>query len=478
MVSTHNFLDFLTEALQLKYTSLKDAVNKAPKNLQSTLEKILDAVEPGSEVKLENKSVFMHYNGYKKSATILKMSMENVERLAKLFDTKVINVDKDHPGFYHLVGRTENHPGYLIKVVKTGSTDLEATGSTQTAWQESGVLLYLDNDLKPLENYKPTARLHVGKDERESNTIVEETLAFLERNVNNWNDICLNTARQIAKKVPNYQQYEFHRGSVLFNTIKNKGLKLTGLKRVSSDKWNPSDIFLIKKGVDVLSKIKQMENVVQINQYLAEFDEVIGVSLKKGDTDAAHGAISLDNVVAMQSLGQPLTTSTSLEKNKQSIYNNLKKVHHSAIANLVEITKCSEYNLKQAIDQLNPKSDNFNKSFPPAIEFLTRICADVQHANDVITMAYLTAVSKHPLSCPHYKADGTKIVLIDHDQASDVKLNKIIVPLNGDTNVIFALTVDGKGIKLQLRSKGSKPQFIVLKETVSATGKHLSSFSV
>ena len=249
----------------------------------------------------------MHYNGYKKSATILKMSMENVERLAKLFDTKVINVDKDHPGFYHLVGRTENHPGYLIKVVKTGSTDLEATGSTQTAWQESGVLLYLDNDLKPLENYKPTARLHVGKDERESNTIVEETLAFLERNVNNWNDICLNTARQIAKKVPNYQQYEFHRGSVLFNTIKNKGLKLTGLKRVSSDKWNPSDIFLIKKGVDVLSKIKQMENVVQINQYLAEFDEVIGVSLKKGDTDAAHGAISLDNVVAMQSLGQPLT---------------------------------------------------------------------------------------------------------------------------------------------------------------------------
>nr|DAU07896.1 MAG TPA: hypothetical protein [Caudoviricetes sp.] len=420
----------------------------------------------------------MHYNGYKKSATILKMSMENVERLAKLFDTKVINVDKDHPGFYHLVGRTENHPGYLIKVVKTGSTDLEATGSTQTAWQESGVLLYLDNDLKPLENYKPTARLHVGKDERESNTIVEETLAFLERNVNNWNDICLNTARQIAKKVPNYQQYEFHRGSVLFNTIKNKGLKLTGMKRVSSDKWNPSDIFLIKKGVDVLSKIKQMENVVQINQYLAEFDEVIGVSLKKGDTDAAHGAISLDNVVAMQSLGQPLTTSTSLEKNKQSIYNNLKKVHHSAIANLVEITKCSEYNLKQAIDQLNPKSDNFNKSFPPAIEFLTRICADVQHANDVITMAYLTAVSKHPLSCPHYKADGTKIVLIDHDQASDVKLNKIIGPLNGDTNVIFALTVDGKGIKLQLRSKGSKPQFIVLKETVSATGKHLSSFSV
>lgn len=478
MIPQYSFLDFLAEAMELKYTSLKDAVNKAPKDLQPTLEKILGAVESGSEVKLENKNAFMHYTGYKKSATILKMSMDNVERLAKLFDAEVINVDKDHPGFYHLVGHTENHPGYLIKVVKTGSTSMEATGSTQTTWQESGVLLYLDNDLKPLENYKPTSRLHIGKDDQESNNNVEATLAFLERNVNNWNEICLNTARQIAKKVPNYQHYEFHRGSVLFNTIKNKGLKLTGLKRVSSDKWNPSDIFLIKKGVDVLSKIKQMENVVQINQYLAEFDEVIGVSLKKGDTDAAHGAISLDNVVAMQSLGQPLMTSTSLEKNKQSIYNNLKKLHHSAIANLIEITKCTEHNLKQAIEQLNPKSNNFNKSFPPAIEFLTRICNDVQHANDVITMAYLTAVSKHPLSCPHYKADGTKIILIDHDQSSDIKLDKIVVPLNGDTNVIFVLTVDGKGIKLQLRSKGSKPQFIVLKETVTAVGTHLSSFAV
>ena len=77
----------------------------------------------------------------------------------------------------------------------------------------------------------------------------------------------------------------------------------------------------------------------------------------------------------------------------------------------------------------------------------------------------------HEKCCPHLKVTSDSINQINKDAVTSVHLNKIVVPLDGSIHILFDLMVvhqDGheSPIKLQLRSKGSAPQFIIIKEQI------------
>lgn len=439
------FKEFL---LLENYIKLDDAIGVAPDVVKSTLSKLQSFIVDNAVVKVDNKVLFKPYNGRKNSATVFKTSLDNIKSFAKFFNEDVIMVDKNHEGFYHLLN------GYMLKFVKTGLLSLKTSGSNKTELQEVAVLLYLDNDLKRLDNYVPSKNLNV-KNPR----VVEDTLTFL-RNNKDWDESTSSCAFLIAKQFPKYKQYELHRGSDLFNEIKRKGSKLSG---INADKWNPSDIFLIKNSSNVLKMINDIDNIMDYNNYISQFDDVIGISLKKGEREALHGSISLDNVIKTSALGQKLNINDDFDIIKENLKLQLNQIKSSPMADLVFLSKTVSKNINDNIDNLNPSSSNFKKSLPLGIEFLTRICNNIDKTNETIKYAYLTAVSKHPLSCSYYKADDGHIKLFNNKNNFDFKLEKIIIPLNGDTNVIFLLSINNEPIKLQLRSKGSKPQFMVIK---------------
>ena len=149
--------------------------------------------------------MFSLYNGRKSSATVIKALIEDIKRLAKHFDAELINVDRDHKGFYREVTCPTTKHTYLFKFMVTGSVEIKAQGAEKTVYQEVGVLLYLDNQLNSLQGYKPSSKLFVGKDQDESDANVQNTLDFLASD-SQWNKTCLNTARQIASKITNYKQ--------------------------------------------------------------------------------------------------------------------------------------------------------------------------------------------------------------------------------------------------------------------------------
>ena len=236
------------------------------------------------------------------------------------------------------------------------------------------------------------------------------------------------------------------------------------MTNLNPDKWNPSDIFLIKNSSDVVKHLDSIDNINDYNTYFSEFKDIIGISLKKSDKEALHGAIALESVMSLKdSNHKKLKIVDNMVEIKTNLKTQLKELRESQLSDLIFISKFQSKNINDNIDSLTPSSANFKKSLPLGIAFLTQNCNDVKSFLDLIKLAYLTASSKHPLSCVHFKADDEHISKIVNEEDFNFKFEKIIIPLNGDTNIIFAININNEPIKLQLRSKGSRPQFIIVK---------------
>ena len=176
------------------------------------------------------------------------------------------------------------------------ATKISGAGSETTAYAES------------LQAYACATRQYLGKDLTDVSEITSKTIgdAICDRTLDasikalnvKWYHSVIVTANKIFQDVPGAktgQQYQFYRGGDFVNKIYNNWRQFkegSGIKQ--DDKWNPADIWMVKKGFRMKPKFTSLN---EYNAYI--FDEfakknLIGISLKLVPKGEAHSKIYND----------------------------------------------------------------------------------------------------------------------------------------------------------------------------------------
>lgn len=438
------------------------------------LNKVIDDLIAGRKVK-----IFKDY--VTKIGDSIDKSDFDIDQLnAIAADTKQSTVEQFNKAF------NRDDKSIFTKIDKSpySGRNGQAVGGAKTVLQEVGFAVCFDaiaNGKDNIEDYKINDNV-VAKNQHE----IEQAIEFLKQD-KSWLNANLEGAKALVEYLRenniNPQNYEIHRGSPLFDQIKKVGSKLT---EMTADKWNPADVLLIKKGVTV--NPTGFKNYIDYNQYIGANKDVIGVSLKKGDHEALHGAFALGQLVKLLKLGsEGFKEFNNVDECKPALIDYLNQLQHSVIADDVYIytnKADSGKTITELVNQMKPNSSAFSKSFPPALQFLISVRNNREKMIDAVTAAYLVANSTHSTSCPFIKVSGSSVKQINSQNADTVKVNRILIPLTGDIHVLFDVTVTSidetkTNIKLQLRSKGSAPQFIILKEDISTKiGTKIAQFKL
>lgn len=356
-----------------------------------------------------------------------------------------------------------------------------ASGAKKTNYQEIGVLLWLlcfknnikdkENPLNSISHIKDTWKNVVFTD---SDNLIPETIDFLTQD-KKWNNDCKKAAEAIESKF-NLNSYNFHQGGKFFNDLRNLGKKLSNLGSMAADKWNPSDIYLVKKGV-TLPKCK---TITELNSYLAEFNDIIGVSLK--GAEALHGALSFQNALSLlgkniklnnaksnQPKGEALTPDNlekylKLMKEVQNITKSFSKI--DVVVTQDELSKTDlQKELRDMAQTFTPNSGDWGSSILPGLSALSQL-KNEKEWEDFAFITYATASSRAPFACPHYKAYGSgKIELVEPglDKAK-FEINQFRIPMSGAIHILLDISYEGNPKTIQFRSKGggSLPQGMIL----------------
>ena len=103
-----------------------------------------------------------------------------------------------------------------------------------------------------------------------------------------WHQSSYFVAKRLIRDGYISNKYNFHRDDDIMNSIydaKVRAFKNNGMANLNNDKWNPGDIWAVKKGVDVKKIFKDADtSVKKINTIVQQaFDDktIIGISLKK-----------------------------------------------------------------------------------------------------------------------------------------------------------------------------------------------------
>ena len=112
-----------------------------------------------------------------------------------------------------------------------------------------------------------------------------------------WAKSTVNVTNEIRKGV-NLKGLEFHRGSAWVKKLETKFNTLNktpeGKTFTDINKWNPADIWLVKKGVDVPEANDLVEFKARLQRAYEE-NEIVGVSLKKSPKDTKSKGYNVDN---------------------------------------------------------------------------------------------------------------------------------------------------------------------------------------
>ena len=308
-------------------------------NIPNNLQEIFSNIK--SVLKVDTNNIFKTATKRKKNTTIIKTSKLDVIEASNFFNIKP-KITNNHLNFEVFINN------YYIKFIEIRNLNI----SNKILLQEIGVILNLDCKNKIL-----------GKD------LISETKKFLNEN-EEWKKSCYETANAINKKF-NIHDYEVHHQSELVEVIRQKGKMLS---KLSPDKWNPSDIFLVKNSKNVLNDLSDINDILTLNDYILKSKNIIGISLKKSEDEALHGSVALEKINKDLNLGSSFTVIKNLDDVKQKLRIDLMKLQKTKISQFLYITKYETKNLSYEIEQMEPQSSNFFKSFPLGIEFLTRIC--------------------------------------------------------------------------------------------------------
>jgi hypothetical protein len=175
--------------------------------------------------------------------------------------------------------------------------------NVDTEGKQSGAGAELTALAESLQAYACATRQHLGKPLTDVSQITKSTTAdadcdrtlaaCMEGLDENWFRSVVLTANLIFEEVPGAssgKNFKFYRGGDLVNSIYDnwrkfkKGSGITG-----DDKWNPADIWMIRKGFKLQTKF---DTLGEYNRYVYDefaYTNMIGISLKKiGPKDQPH----------------------------------------------------------------------------------------------------------------------------------------------------------------------------------------------
>jgi len=154
-----------------------------------------------------------------------------------------------------------------------------------------------------LQAYACATRQHFGKDLTDVSQITKQTIgdADCDRTLEacikgldeNWFRSVVLTANLIFSEVPGAasgKNFKFYRGGSLVDSIYSNWRKFkSGSGITGDDKWNPADIWMIKKGFKLR---KDFDTLTEYNRYVYDefaYTNMIGISLKKiGPKETPH----------------------------------------------------------------------------------------------------------------------------------------------------------------------------------------------
>lgn len=392
--------------------------------------------------KVNKKEAFVKTDG---NLVKLVMNLKGVKGLDKL----LIELSKNMKGksvMLKVLGSNKHIKLSDLKKTKEfgGGSAVKDSNSDKTTLQEVGFLVALDmllQGVKRIDDYKPSKRMHVKAE-------ISDVIQFLKENPD-WMKSSIDGAKQIYSKfgATALRQHQFHHDSSTFNKIRKTGKELSGLS--NADKWNPSDVYLIK------NYQPDTTNIVAFNDYID--NELIGISLKKGEKEALHGSVAANVILKKFKLGSLSIKFKENDENFQkSVYNYLKEIQKNKFKEFY--VHAPSNSIFESLKQMEINSVNFWKSMPTGIEFFSK----VQNIEDVLKYGIMTAMSISPESCPHWKLEGGKLSKMPSGK-HNIEIIRIRLKLNGSTDSVIDFKFNGTQMKCQLRSKSSLPQFIIIK---------------
>lgn len=305
-------------------------------------------------------------------------------------------------------------------------------------------------------------------------------------------DICWNCGNTIVKNFEkmtflDFDRYTIHHKTKRFNDIKNRGSKLANLNQ---DKWNPADLFFIKKNNKISDKLK-LKSIFRFNNYISSNYEVIGISLKESESGALHGSISgrsfLSNLIGPGIISSiksrvPQKFNNSFKKEVETFFGNLKffsskgiKIRFLANENpkeeLLDLLKGFSQNSNLKTADGKAISSNFFISISESIVIFNEIFKEAKKSTDpvkslteIFKLIYQFTSSQLSKSCGYEKVMGTTWHHVQNKEIKKFSVDGIYIPCDGETQILTttAVCVESKKYTLQLRSKGSNPQFILL----------------
>lgn len=391
---------------------------------------------------------------------IKNMNVDAVELLIYDKDTKKyknfkgsVNGKKGEAPFSKI--HKSNVSGITLKGQKSDNKDDLA---------ECGVVYYLDMFLNTkLTDIKFYTDAQV-KNTR-TKTPLDSVKIFLFENPD-WDKACKDAAKCILNEIilkQNLRNYEFHHKTDIFNDLKKQGKQLT---KLAEDKWNPGDFFLVKPTY----KIKSYKTYQELNKEINAFDNIIPISLKKSAKEALGGSYALNNLSG--NYGLPNFKSIKYKSFDDNFFKffkecmvELKKHKNSDIIRV----RTNNSNLAAIYGEIasNAKAANFFEGFPPSLAF---IAMSSKYFNDIMFEVVCNCLSRSPLSSNFYKVSGNHLEVFD-SLPSDFKIEYCAVSCDGNADIKWNVKIDGKLWKLQLRSKGSLPQFMLVPQPVSSSSQ-------
>lgn len=421
------------------------------------------------------------------------------DALAEVKEVKIElqTIGDGHQGF--------NYPEKHNKVnwIKFRSTGLKSiTGNTSNIAQSLGVniddarelgaaicavLIY--NEISKAQFLADNYNKKIFK-QIKTQTDIDKVIEFLKLVPEKF-DICWTCGNTIVKNFSNmtfldFNRYSIHHKSKRFNDIKNHGSKLANLNQ---DKWNPADLFFIKKNNKISDKLK-LKSIRRFNNYISLNYEVIGISLKESEAGALHGSISgrsfLSQLIGSEIVNSiksrvPKKFNNNFKKEVETFFKNLKffsnkgiKIRFLAKENpkdeLLDLLERFSKNSNIKTSDGKAISSNFFISISESIVIFNEIFKEAKKNTDAVKrltenfkLVYQFTSSQLSKSCGFEKIMGTTLQHVKNKEIKKFSVDGIYIPCNGETQILTTTTiVESKKCTLQLRSKGSNPQFILL----------------
>ncbi len=301
---------------------------------------------------------------------------------------------------------TKDGTGYKITALKKaayfgGAGGGRASDAGKTAFQESaqavalGILVKLGRnltvaDLTPI-NIRKGMSLYRGPDS------AEDVMSIFTDKM--WAQSTVNIANEIRSKV-RIAGMEFHRGSAWVKSLESKFNTLNktnegGKMFPEINKWNPSDIWLVKKGTPVPNANDLAELKADLQRAYEE-NTVIGVSLKLSPKDTQLKVFNLDtdydDILNLSIKSLLLSKTNNLFSSKAGFI--IYEGHNSSIMDMIQEGKPNEIEVRSFKAQADVNAEIKGKyaaggkiSFGPVNLVLRQLkLSELTHRNEIAQM--------------------------------------------------------------------------------------------